>query len=302
MRVSAPSTSANLGSGFDIVAVAHDAYFADVDVTVRSGCSVNVRFAQHDPGPDNTVTRSLRFLMDRLGICKDVDVYVDNRIPIGKGLGSSGAAAAAALVGFAVEAGIEVDPALLVTAAGMGEAAAAGSPHYDNVSAALLGGAVVLLDTEPVVYRRFSPKLTLLVAVPHVETPPQKTRLMREVLPREVPFRTYVEQLARVSSLVLGLSTGDLGLVARGMTDEVVEKARMRLIPGYLRVREYALASGALGVAVSGAGPTMVALVEEKDVDSVKHAIRRAYSEEGVEADVKDAHICDGAMAYYRQR
>ncbi len=301
MRVPAPSTSANLGSGFDIVAVAHDAYFAEADVAVGSGCSVNVRFARHDPGPDNTVTRSLRFLMERLGICRDVDVYVDNRIPIGKGLGSSGAAAAAALVGFVEEAGIKVDPALLVMAAGIGEAAAAGSPHYDNVSAALLGGAVVLLGTDPIAYRRFMPRLTLLVAVPYVETPPQKTRLMREVLPREVPFRTYVDQLARVSSLVLGLSMGDLGLVARGMVDDVVEKARMRLIPGYLRVREYALEAGALGVAVSGAGPTMVALVEEKDIDAVKHAIRRAYGEEGIDADVRTAQVCNGAMDY-RQR
>ncbi len=300
MRVSAPSTSANLGSGFDIVAVAHDAYFAYVDVTVSTGCSINVRFARHDPGPDNTVTRSLRFLMDRLGVCRDVDVYVDNRIPIGRGLGSSGAAAAAALAGFIYETGINVDPALLITAAGIGESAAAGSPHYDNVSAALLGGAVVLLGLDPITYRRFTPRLTLIVAVPHVETPPQKTKLMRDVLPREVPFRTYVDQLARVSSLVIGLAVGDPYLVARGMVDEVVEKARMPLVPGYQRVRRYAMDSGALGVAISGAGPAMVILARDEDADTVAHAVRRAYAEEGIHAEVKVAQICEGAMSLRR--
>ncbi|MEL9989939.1 MAG: homoserine kinase [Thermoproteus sp.] len=293
----APSTSANLGSGFDVVAVAHDAYFAEAYASVGSGCGVHVKFRGFDPGENNTVSASFRRLFETLGICREVEVEIDNRIPVARGLGSSGASSVAALAAFAREAGVEVDPALLIEAAGYGEAAAAGSPHFDNVAGATLGGAVVITSLSPLRVVKFSPRLTFVVGVPDVPPMPNKTKAMREVLPRQVEFPIYVRQMSRLAALVAGFAKSDLTLVAKGMEDEVVEAARSRLIPAYDRVRRYALEAGALAVAISGAGPSMIALVREEDADAVRSAVLKAYSEEGVAAEAKVASITEGALA-----
>ncbi len=292
----APSTSANLGSGFDVVAVAHDAYFAEAYVRVGHGCGVYTKFRGFDPGGDNTVKRAFAHLFERLGRCWEVEVEVDNRIPVARGLGSSGATSVAALAAFLREAGLKTDLRVVVEAAGLGEAAAAGTPHFDNVAAAALGGAVVIASTQPLEVVRFTPRLTFVVGVPDVPPVPEKTKLMRSVLPREVPFKTYVAQLARVSALVAGLATSDPRLVAVGMTDEVVEPARAPYVHGYARVRRYAMEAGALAVAISGAGPSIIVLVDEKHSDAVKAAVARAYAEEGLQAEVKVASIARGAL------
>jgi len=292
----APSTSANLGSGFDVVAVAHDAYFAEAYVRAGPGCGVYTKFRGFDPGGDNTVKRAFTHLFERLGRCWEVEVEVDNKIPVARGLGSSGAASVAALAAFLREAGLRIDPRIVVEVAGLGEAAAAGSPHFDNVAAAALGGAVVITSIQPLEVVKFTPRLTFVVGVPDVPPMPEKTKLMRSVLPREVPFRTYVAQLARVSALVAGLATSDPRLVAIGMADEVVEPARAPYVHGYARVRRYAAEAGALAVAISGAGPSVIVLVDDKHSDAVKAAVARAYAEEGLRAEVKMASIARGAL------
>ncbi|MCU7786818.1 homoserine kinase [Pyrobaculum sp. 3827-6] len=293
----APSTSANLGAGFDVVAVAHDAYVAEAYVKVGSGCGVDVKFRGFDPGGDNTVVRAFRRFFELTGVCRGVEVEVVNHIPVARGLGSSGASAVAALAGFIRETGMRVDPRLVVEAAGFGEAAAAGSPHFDNVAGAALGGAVVLTSLSPVDFVKFTPRLTFVVGVPDVPPMPNKTKMMREVLPRAVEFRTYVRQISRVASLVAGFALSDPRLVARGMEDEVVEAARAPLVPGYHRARRYALEAGALGFALSGAGPSVITLVLDRDADAVKSAVARAYAEEGLRAEVKVAAVAEGALS-----
>lgn len=298
----APSTSANLGSGFDVVAVAHDAYYAEAYASVGSGCGVHVKFKGYDPGPDNTVARAFRRLFETLGVCRYVEIVVENKIPVARGLGSSGAASVAAIAAFLEEAGLRVDPRVVVEAAGYGEAAAAGSPHYDNVAGAALGGAVVITSLSPLDLVKFSPRLTFVVGVPDVPPLKSKTKAMREVLPRAVEFSTYVRQIARVSALVSGLARSDPALVARGMADEVVEPARTKFVPAYDRARRYALEAGALGFCISGAGPSVLALVEERDADAVKEAIARAYAEEGIKAEVKVASTTEGALRYWGEK
>ncbi|MEM0370464.1 MAG: homoserine kinase [Pyrobaculum sp.] len=293
----APSTSANLGSGFDVVAVAHDAYFAEAYVKVESGCGVDVKFKGFDPGGENTVARSFRYLFNKLGMCRQVEVEVDNRIPVARGLGSSGASAVAALGAFIREAGVEVDPIVVVEAAGEGETAAAGGPHFDNVAAATFGGVVLVVSTSPLEVVKFSPRLLFVVGVPDVPPIPEKTKFMRSVLPREVSFSTYVAQLAKLSALVAGLATSNPRLVGLGMRDEVVEAARAPYIHGYARAKRYAMEAGALGFAISGAGPSVIALVDDKHSDAVRAAVEKAYREEGIRAEVKVAAVAGGVFS-----
>ncbi len=292
----APSTSANLGAGFDIVAVAHDAYFANASVKVESGCGVVVKFKKFDPGPRNTVAAALSHLFHRLDLCKHVEVEIDNDIPIARGLGSSGAAAVAAITAFLREANISIDYKIVIEAAGFGEVAAAGSPHFDNVAGAAMGGAVVLVSTSPLEVVKFTPRLLFVIGVPDVPPMPEKTKIMRSVLPEVVKFGKYVNQLAKVAALVSGFALSNPAITALGMDDDVVEPARAPHVPGYMRVKKYAREAGALGVAISGAGPSIIALVDEKHSDGVRAAVSRAYIEEGIKAEVKIAQVTEGAL------
>lgn len=294
--MSAPSTSANLGAGFDVVALAHDAYYSRASAKVESGCGVHVKFKGFDPGPDNTVRRALEIFLRRMGICKSIEVEVENRIPVGRGLGSSAASAVAALAAVAEEAGIKISPLEAAEVCGLAEEAAAGSPHFDNSSAAALGGVVVITNLNPLRAKSFMTRLNLVVAVPDVQPQPMKTKIMREVLPKEVPFKTYVRQLSRVAALALGLASGDLELIANGMEDDVVVPARAPLVPLYSEARRAALEAGALGFTISGAGPSVLALVREADAENVAHAVRSAYAKAGISVEVKIAQTAKGAL------
>ena len=288
MLVEAPASIANLGAGFDVVAVAIDAFRAWAEAR-RTGddCRVEV------PGDRGPIAAAVRRYMELVGRCVGLRIEVGSDVPVARGLGSSGAVIAAALVAAAHELGV-VDIGALVEAGAFGEGVAAGSPHRDNVSASILGGAVVVLPNGEVV--RYLPRLRFVVGVPEVEVPPNKTEVMRSVLPREVEFPRYVRSLSRVAALVAGFASGNAGLVALGMEDEVVTPARARYVPGFYEVRRAALEAGALGFNIAGAGPSVVALVSEGSEESVKKAVESAYSELGIRGHVVVAGVATGAV------
>jgi len=212
-------------------------------------------------------------------------------------LGSSGATAAAAVGGLSEALSLRVPVEVLVEAAGAGEEVSAGSPHYDNVSASLLGGFVVIYSVKPLKVVRFNVEATFVLAVPDVEPPKEKTRLMREVVPNEVPLQALVHNVGRAMALTAGLLSGNPKLAGEGMRDAVVEPARARLIPCYEAVREAALKAGAVGVAVSGAGPSMLALVGgPEDVPRVSEAVAEAYRGCGLRADIVAARPAPGVI------
>jgi homoserine kinase len=164
------------------------------------------------------------------------------------------------------------------------EAVVAGR-HPDNVAPSLLGGAVVVLGVEPLRYARLPvhPSLRLVLATPAYGV---ETARARSVLPEAVPRADAVAQAAALAGLVLGLERGDEELLRAAMVDRVAEPSRIPLYPGYARAREAALGAGALGVAVSGAGPTLLALAAEGPAEAVGRALAAAYAEEGVGAAV----------------
>ena len=144
---------------------------------------------------------------------------------------------------------------------------------------------------------KFEVDATFVLAVPKVEPPKGKTRLMREVLPREVSVESLVHNVGRAMALTAGLLSGDLELAGRGMRDAVVEPARASLIPCYGEVREAALEAGALGVAVSGAGPSMLALIRgPEEASGVSEAMAEAYRRCGVEAETVVAKPAPGVV------
>ena len=177
-----------------------------------------------------------------------------------------------------------VDPIQLLTFAAAGETVASGAPHLDNVAASLLGGLVLVTGFHhPIVTRIPVPDAVRTVLVhPHVEL---STRAARDLLARTVSLSDAVRQQANLAGFVAGCFASDLGLIRASLEDVVIEPQRKRLIPGFDRVKTAAMAAGALGCSIAGAGPAMFAWCEAPDAESVRRGMAGAFEAEGLAAD-----------------
>lgn len=304
-------SSANLGSGFDIVAVALDSYWDIVEVRVRSGGGaislVDVRgpFASHVPrGSGNIVVRAVDIALRNLGVGDvDVDMILWKGIPVSSGLGGSGASAVAAVAALLAALGYPLDRRWIAEIAGLAEATVAGEPHFDNVTASSLGGLVLLLSSKPPIQVR---RLNVggyyfVVSTPLIKPVEGKTGLMRKVIPRTLDLGTHVEASARLAALIYGITSGDAEALSRGLEDIVVEPARSKYIPCYDIVKSYAKKSGAVGSVISGAGPSMLSITTSRDKAlEVASWVKKAYVDCGIEAEVRVANVAPGVEVEVR--
>ena len=236
-----------------------------------------------------------------LGVKGEIVVELEKRVPIGMGMGSSGASAAAAAVAMNELLGLRLSHDELIFYAGKAEGATSGSPHYDNVAASILGGFVVVrgaLGERPSAVRFDPPAgMAVCVATPVVSLPRRKTEYARSLLPGSVPLETLVENVGNASLMVSGFAKKDIKLIGKGMTDKAVEQARKRMIPGYDLVRSRALAAGAEGVCISGAGPSMLAVVDKgrSRPKDVLEAMQAAFRQEGAKSTGYVTRVGKGA-------
>jgi len=298
-------SSANLGSGFDVVAVALDSYWDSVKVKVSEGSGnivlteVNGPFSSHVPqGSNNIVIRALELALKAFNIeGVDVEVKLWKGIPVSSGLGGSGASAVATIAALIGTLRTPLDRLMIAGIAGLAEASVAGEPHFDNVTASSLGGLVLLLSSKPpILAKRLGVKdLSFVVSTPIVKPIEGKTGLMRKVIPRTLDLSVHIESSARLSALLYGLAFGDVEALSRGLEDVVVEPARSKYIPCYDIVKSYARRGGAIGSVISGAGPSMLSITTSKDKAlEVASWVERAYRDCGVDAVVKVADVAPG--------
>jgi homoserine kinase len=159
---------------------------------------------------------------------------------------------------------LELSDDELVKIASLGEAASSGSAHTDNVSASLLGGFVIAYgDPLKTLSIRAPAKLSVVVVSPKIRLPKNKTSLARRLLPKRIEVRDAVLNIGRASAIALGFARGNIELIGSGMEDAIAEPRREKLVPGYKMVRKAALSAHASGVAISGAGPSVVAFVDK---------------------------------------
>jgi homoserine kinase len=310
IRVEAPASSANLGPGFDVFALALDSPRDAVRLrlggrSTTRGPSVKMAKVTGLEVPkleaENGACVVCKEMAKHLGVEREIVVELEKRVPIGLGMGSSGASAAAAAVAMDKLLGLRLSSDELIFYAGKGEAVTSGSPHYDNVSASILGGFVVVRGGagEKPTAVRFDPPpgLAVCVATPVVNLPRRKTEYARSLLPDSVPLGTMVANVANASLMVSGFAKKDIKLIGEGMTDRAVEQARKTMIPGFDRVRSRAIEAGAAGVCISGAGPSMLAIVDKRRSrpKNVLDAMVAAFGEEGVRSGGYVTRIGEGA-------
>ncbi len=258
--VEVPATSANLGAGFDVLALALD-WTARLEVApggrgLRVVPPAGAPAAWADPA-QNLVARAFARGWAAAGEPEPpaAELRSLGTLPIGRGLGSSAAAVVAGLTAAGALSQRPLPPAELLRLAAEFEG------HPDNVAAALLGGLTVAVrhaDGTVAPYR--VPVRGDLHAVVFLPTRALDTKAARAVLPSTIPLHDAVFNAGRCALLVRALLTGDYPSLRTAMEDRWHQPHRTRLLPALPAVIAAALEAGADGAALSGAGPSVLAL------------------------------------------
>lgn len=289
ITVFAPATVANLGPGFDVLGLALRGRGDTVEARLWDGPGVRITAIEGDGGAlpldadRNTAGVAARETLLRAGVDVGVELVLRKGMPIGSGLGSSAASAAAAAFAVNQLIGAPLRRVDLVLPCVEAEALVAGR-HADNVAPALLGGLILVRSIDPLDLVRLPVPEGLMMAVvtPAFELP---TRQAREALPSSVPLSRLVGTSANLGALVSACYSNDLGLLGRCIVDDVATPARAALIPGARAAIDAALAAGALGSSISGAGPSIFALCHSVAIaQRAANAMCAAFAEAGLEA------------------
>ena len=211
-----------------------------------------------------------------------IALTVRKGLPLSGGQGGSAASAVAGAAAANALLGAMLDTNALLACCLVAEAKVAGR-HLDNIAPALLGGIVLIRCIDPVDVVRLPVPDGLLIVLAH---PAQRlsTAMSRRALPAEVSLGIVTHQLGQVGAMVAACFTNDLELFGRSIDDRIAEPARASLIPGFGDAKRAALAAGALGASISGAGPTLFAIADGPErAAQVAAAMREAYGRHGLE-------------------
>jgi homoserine kinase len=285
----APATVANVGPGFDVMgfALAEPCVQVTATLTATTGNTVTVSCDDTRIPTDpmkNTAGAAALSLLAQLHSTASISLHSTTGIPLGSGLGSSAASAVAAVVAVNQLLGTPLAPEQLLNAALDGEAVVSGARHADNVTPCLLGGFVVIRQHDPADWIRVSTPASLYYSVVHPDCT-VSTADARRLLPATIPLQAATQQWGNVAMLIAALGAGDIARVGRALDDKIVEPVRATLIPGYTTVKLAALHAGALGCTISGSGPSVLALSDQKSsAEKVRSAMIQAFSDAGLKA------------------
>jgi homoserine kinase len=297
-------STANLGSGFDVFGLALNRYSDTVTTRITSGrrIRIDVRGPQSRDLPvevgKNSAGPPALDLARKAHLKKGLEIIVEKHVPQGLGLGSSGATAAACTKSLDYLFDLRLSDDELVRVASLGEKAVTGTAHADNVAASLLGGFVIAYGNPTKTLGIKPPtNLAIVVATPQVPVQSGKTRKARKAVPERVRVESAVLNIGRASAIAAGFARGDVGIIGTGMEDEIAEPYRQHLIPGYQDVKRMGLNAGAAGVSISGAGPSLVALVDRKSHDPrlIAQAMVNGFAQNNVRSTSFVANPARGA-------
>ncbi|MCC6298757.1 MAG: homoserine kinase [Anaerolineales bacterium] len=279
--IKVPATSANLGPGFDALGLALDLW-NETTITLAKEFSVQVSGegeGKLTSGKNNLLVRAAQRVAERAGrALPPFHAECVNQIPLSSGMGSSSAAILTGLL-----AGNELlgNP---FTREEILDLASDMEGHPDNVAAALMGGLVVSMAEGGEVVARKIPvdaRIRVTIALPDFYL---STKQARAALPKRVLRKDAVHNISRAALVVEAFRNGDLTLLGKAMTDKLHQPYRLKLIPGAASAMRAAKEAGASAVALSGAGPSVVAFSTGEA--GVGESMKRAYEGEGVEARI----------------
>jgi homoserine kinase len=291
LDIDVPGSTSNLGPAFDALSVAVDLCLRMRVLEVRADLAGRVEyvFAEGAPGGENRIDTAYELACARFGRpAMGLRVHASSQIPMAAGLGSS---AAAAIAGFRL---YEAARAVPLEADDMLMMATELEGHPDNASAALLGGIVVSCQTDDgrVIARawHFPEEIRLIVATPAVGL---HTDTARRVLPAQIPLADAVANLQRALLFIRALETGQYDDIREALKDRWHQPARAPLVPGLAEALAIDHPS-VLGVCLSGAGPSVLALAAPGRAEEAAGALGAVYGRLGVRATVRNLAARNG--------
>ncbi|HKB81392.1 MAG TPA: homoserine kinase [Thermoanaerobaculia bacterium] len=292
--VFAPGSIGNVGPGFDVLGLAIDEVGDRVTVELTGGpARVAVRGVDAALVPVNPTHNAASIAADAmirvLGGEGSAAVEIEKGIPVSAGLGGSASSSVAGAYAAALACGVEPRPAVIIAAALAGEMFVSGR-HLDNIAPITLGGLVLSRSIDPIdVIRLPVPRgWTAVLLTPNVRI---ETRRARSILPETWDRRSWVQQMANTAALVAAFSMADRELARRALDDLYAEPLRAPMIPNFAAVKRAALDRGAFGCSISGAGPTIFALVDGDRAAGCADAMREAMR--GTDCQVRISRIAD---------
>jgi homoserine kinase len=287
VTIKSPATIANFGPGFDIFALALERPFDVLKLYLNETRSVGIKISgRGDSLPTvaekNTAGLAALRFFERAGRTAGVDIEIVKSMPVGSGLGSSAASAAATVYGLNKLLGTGLSEIEMIEIASRGEVASGGTAHADNVAACLLGGFIFVRSYQPLdVIRLDAPAASIVVGILR-----KSQTTTRGLIAEHFSLAQVKEQMSWCSSLIHAVLTRDVGKIGRAINrDHISEPARSKFIPGYDDLKRKVLGGGALGFNVSGGGSSVFAICEEGGAGRVLKIMRSFYKERGIPAE-----------------
>ena len=274
-NVRVPASSANLGSGFDTLAIALS-LFTELEVESAAG-GIEIQGGPDLTGGDNLIEHGIVVAAGAAGMpVPSCRISVSSDIPVARGLGSSATALIAGLVAGNRLLG---DP---LSEQRIFELATEIEGHGDNVSASLFGGVTLsLMSRGSVLYRRIpiGGPLNVVLFVPEFHG---LTADARAVVPTVIPRQDAVSNVGRCALLIISLIDGDFAALGEAMQDSLHQPYRSALFPHVSPMIEAAVSAGAYGACLSGAGPSVLSFVDSSDALRVTDAFNDVARSGGV--------------------
>lgn len=276
ITIRVPGTTANLGPGFDCLGLALGVYGYFTFEERESGLLFENVLPEFQ-NEENLAIRGYRRAIREMGLPQPgIYLHIESDIPVSSGLGSSASLIVAGVTAANELHGRPLDRQTLLNLVTELEG------HPDNVAPALLGGVTAsIMYREDVITMQcpISDALRFAVLIPDFSL---STAEMRAALPKQIPFADAAFNIAHAAVLLKALEAGDFSAIAAAMNDRLHQPYRAPLIHEYEEVRSRALECGALGFAISGAGPTLLCIYQHEGfywrmkqaVRSLKHAWR----------------------------
>ena len=300
VRAFAPGSIGNFGPGLDILGAAVTGAGDSVVAEWSDAPGITLLDAGHGELPNDAMGHTAGIaagevmrMARRDGASPQaagITLTARKGLPLAAGQGGSAASAVAGAVAANVMLGQPLDAVRLLEACLVAEERVAGR-HLDNLAACLLGGIVLVRSLDPIDVIALPVPESLTIVLAH---PDQRLRTAdaRAVLPSTLERSLALHQAAQIAAMVAALASGDLALLGRALDDRIAEPARAPLLPGFREAKRAALAAGALGASISGAGPTAFAIADgETNALAIAGAMRLAYERAGLRCDARVARI-----------
>ena len=294
----APSSTANLGPGFDIFGLALDLFKDEIRITKKGNQNnkITISTIKQEEGikipsdnENNSAALVVQKIMDDFKINDNIDIEIIKGVPPGYGLGSSAASSVAAAYAFNQLYNLKIDSYELINYAAEGERASAGIKHYDNVASSMLGGFTIVRTIPRLEFIKFEPPedLYFVIGIPKIIVPKKKTEAARSILPLNSSLENIITNISNASTIVAGFAYKDVEMIAKGIDDKIVEPARKKMIPGFDKVKEKAINAGALALTISGAGPSIISILKTDNHSiNIMEAIKEGFAESKIESKV----------------